>query len=96
MITIERHRLAHYTPLFPRARTVRTRGAVNQTAWVCLWLWWALNVDLSGPRGTLKKAGSRVPNSCQTRGVQPRETPNLHGSPIPGAPDSFSFGGKGV
>gem|GEM_PF-4963699 len=96
MITIERHRLLHHTPLLPHARCVRTRGAVNQTAWVCLWLWWALNVELSGPRATLKKPAQRVPNLCQTPGVPALKTPNLDSPAMPGARDSFSFGGKGI
>lgn len=96
MITIERHRLLRHTPLFPRATIVRTRGAVNQTAWVCLWLWWALNVELSGSRGTLKKPAARVPNPCQTPGVAGQSTPNLATRQKAGAPDSFSLGNQGI
>lgn len=96
MITIERHRLLRYTPLFPRATIVRTRGAVNQTAWVCLWLWWALNVELSGSRETIKKPAGRVPNPCQRPGVARQLTPNLSTRRPAGAGDSFSLGTKGV
>lgn len=45
-MTLSLHRLPHFLPLWPSARIVRTRGEVNQTALVVIWLWWALDVEL--------------------------------------------------
>ena len=35
-----------YRPLFPNAKIVRTRGVVNQTAFVVFWLWWVMEIEL--------------------------------------------------
>lgn len=35
-----------YRPWMPHARIVRTRGLVNQTALVVIWLGWVLEVEL--------------------------------------------------
>lgn len=44
-ITVELHRM-NYRPILPHGKIVRTRGVVNQTAYVVIWLLWVLNIEL--------------------------------------------------
>lgn len=39
------HRM-NYRPLLPHASWVRTGGVIRQKAWVCFWLWWAIEVEV--------------------------------------------------
>jgi hypothetical protein len=44
-MSLQKHGM-NFRPLWPSAKIVRTRGAINQTALVVFWLWWVLDVEL--------------------------------------------------